>query len=65
CKTCILSYLETSNYCPICEVLIHKTRPWQNIRLDHALQNAVYKMVPGLFQNEMKRRREFYEQQNS
>lgn len=32
CKTCILRYLETSNYCPICEVLIHKTRPWQNIR---------------------------------
>ncbi|XP_059145372.1 polycomb complex protein BMI-1-B-like, partial [Physella acuta] len=61
CKTCILRYLETSNYCPICEVLIHKTRPWQNIRLDHSLQNAVYKMVPGLFQNEMKRRREFYE----
>ncbi|GFS10273.1 polycomb complex protein BMI-1 [Elysia marginata] len=60
CKTCILRYLETSNYCPICEVLIHKTRPWQNIRLDHALQNAVYKCVPGLFQNEMQRRREFY-----
>ncbi|CAL1528781.1 unnamed protein product, partial [Lymnaea stagnalis] len=64
CKTCILRYLETSNYCPICEVLIHKTRPWQNIRLDHSLQNAVYKMVPGLFQNEMRRRREFYQKQN-
>ncbi|KAK3776558.1 hypothetical protein RRG08_037064 [Elysia crispata] len=64
CKTCILRYLESSNYCPICEVLIHKTRPWQNIRLDHALQNAVYKTVPGLFQNEMKRRREFYQKQN-
>ncbi|CAG5118504.1 unnamed protein product, partial [Candidula unifasciata] len=64
CKTCILRYLETSTYCPICEVLIHKTRPWQNIRLDHSLQNAVYKMVPGLFQDEMRRRREFYEKQN-
>ncbi|GFO24472.1 polycomb complex protein bmi-1 [Plakobranchus ocellatus] len=64
CKTCILRYLESSNYCPICEVLIHKTRPWQNIRLDHALQNAVYKTVPGLFQNEMKRRREFYQKQS-
>ncbi|XP_071108595.1 polycomb complex protein BMI-1-A-like isoform X3 [Haliotis cracherodii] len=62
CKTCIVRYLETSNYCPICEVLIHKTRPWQNIRYDETLQNIVYKMVPGLFKNEMKRRREFYEQ---
>ncbi|XP_041366550.1 polycomb complex protein BMI-1-like [Gigantopelta aegis] len=60
CKTCILRYLETSNYCPICEVLIHKKRPWQNIRPDHVLQNVVYKMVPGLFKTEMKRRREFY-----
>ncbi|KAK7479866.1 hypothetical protein BaRGS_00028856, partial [Batillaria attramentaria] len=61
CKTCILRYLETSNYCPICEVLIHKKRPWQNIRLDHTLQNAVYKIVPGLFKREMQRRRDFYE----
>ncbi|KAK7109714.1 uncharacterized protein [Littorina saxatilis] len=61
CKTCILRYLETSNYCPICEVLIHKKRPWQNIRLDHTLQNAVYKLVPGLFKREMQRRRDFYE----
>ncbi|XP_025093894.1 mucin-5AC-like isoform X2 [Pomacea canaliculata] len=61
CKTCIVRYLETSNYCPICEVLIHKKRPWQNIRLDHTLQNAVYKVVPGLFRNEMQRRRDYYE----
>ncbi|ESO82105.1 hypothetical protein LOTGIDRAFT_135291 [Lottia gigantea] len=63
CKTCIMRYLETSKYCPICEVLIHKTRPWQNIRLDETLQNIVYKVVPGLFQREMKRRREYYDNQ--
>ena len=34
------------------------------LRLDHALQNAVYKMVPGLFQDEMRKRREFYEKLN-
>lgn len=60
CKTCIVRYLESSKYCPICEVLVHKTRPLQNIRLDHTLQDIVYKLVPGLFQSEMKRRREFY-----
>ncbi|KAL4222741.1 Polycomb complex protein BMI-1 [Mactra antiquata] len=60
CKTCIVRYLESSKYCPICEVLVHKTRPLQNIRLDHTLQDIVYKLVPNLFKSEMKRRREFY-----
>lgn len=60
CKTCIVRYLESSKYCPICEVLVHKTRPLQNIRLDHTLQDIVYKLVPGLFKEEMTRRREYY-----
>ncbi|KAG8237721.1 hypothetical protein J437_LFUL017840 [Ladona fulva] len=60
CKTCIVRYLESSKYCPICDVQIHKTKPLQNIRSDQTLQNIVYKIVPGLFQNEMRQRREFY-----
>ncbi|XP_071454445.1 polycomb group protein Psc-like [Hetaerina americana] len=60
CKTCIVRYLETSKYCPICDVQVHKTKPLQNIRADHTLQNIVYKLVPGLYQNEMKQRQEFY-----
>lgn len=60
CKTCIVRYLESSKYCPICDVLVHKTRPLQHIRQDQILQNLVYKMVPGLFTNEMKRRRDYY-----
>uniref|UniRef100_A0A663LWU3 RING-type domain-containing protein n=1 Tax=Athene cunicularia TaxID=194338 RepID=A0A663LWU3_ATHCN len=32
CKTCIVRYLETSKYCPICDVQVHKTRPLLNIR---------------------------------
>nr|DBA25167.1 TPA: hypothetical protein GDO54_012729 [Pyxicephalus adspersus] len=60
CKTCIVHYLETSKYCPICEVQVHKTRPLLNIRADKTLQDIVYKLVPGLFKNEMKRRRDFY-----
>uniref|UniRef100_T1J8E1 RING-type domain-containing protein n=1 Tax=Strigamia maritima TaxID=126957 RepID=T1J8E1_STRMM len=68
CKSCIVRYLETSKYCPICDVQIHKTKPLLNIRSDQTLQEIVYKLVPGLFQskgnknNEMKRRREFYSQ---
>ncbi|OXB60088.1 UNVERIFIED_CONTAM: hypothetical protein H355_001144 [Colinus virginianus] len=34
CKTCIVRYLETSKYCPICDVQVHKTRPLLNIRLE-------------------------------
>lgn len=60
CKTCIVRYLETHKFCPICDVQIHKTRPLINIRSDQTLQDIVYKAVPGLFKSEMKRRREFY-----
>ncbi|XP_076326055.1 uncharacterized protein LOC143233582 [Tachypleus tridentatus] len=60
CKTCIVRYLDTNKFCPICEVQVHKTRPLLNIRADKTLQDIVYKLVPGLFQNEMKRRRDFY-----
>ncbi|XP_043530762.1 polycomb complex protein BMI-1-like isoform X3 [Chiloscyllium plagiosum] len=60
CKTCIVRYLETNKYCPICDVQVHKTRPLLSIRADKTLQDIVYKLVPGLFKDEMKRRRDFY-----
>nr|XP_014129537.1 polycomb group RING finger protein 2 [Zonotrichia albicollis] len=60
CKTCIVRYLETNKYCPMCDVQVHKTRPLLSIRLDKTLQDIVYKLVPGLFKDEMKRRRDFY-----
>lgn len=63
CKTCIVRYLESSKFCPICDVQVHKTKPLLNIRLDHTLQDIVYKLVPGLFKDEMTRRREFYKDQ--
>ncbi|XP_061523044.1 polycomb complex protein BMI-1-A-like [Phycodurus eques] len=60
CKMCIVRYLETSKYCPICDVQVHKTKPLLNIRSDKTLQDIVYKLVPSLFKSEMKRRRDFY-----
>ncbi|KAB7496042.1 Polycomb complex protein BMI-1, partial [Armadillidium nasatum] len=27
CKSCIVRYLETSKFCPICDVLVHKSKP--------------------------------------
>ncbi|GFQ78026.1 polycomb complex protein BMI-1-B, partial [Trichonephila clavata] len=60
CRTCIVRYLENSKFCPVCDVQVHKTKPLQSIRSDTTLQDVVYKLVPGLYQNEMQRRREFY-----
>lgn len=60
CKTCIVRYLDVHKMCPVCDVQVHKARPLQNIRSDQTLQDIVYKLVPGLFKNEMRRRREFY-----
>lgn len=60
CRSCIVNFLETSKVCPICDAQIHKTRPLLNIRPDQTLQSLVYKLVPGLFQDEMRRRREFH-----
>lgn len=51
CKSCIVRYLETNKYCPICDVQVHKTKPLLNIRQDQTLQDIVYKLVPGLYQS--------------
>ncbi|XP_033762215.1 protein suppressor 2 of zeste-like [Pecten maximus] len=60
CKTCIVHYLQTSHYCPVCTGLVHKKNPFSELRSDHLLQNIVYKAVPGLFTDEMNRRRACY-----
>ncbi|XP_033337475.2 uncharacterized protein LOC117226839 isoform X1 [Megalopta genalis] len=60
CRSCIVKYLENNKYCPICEVQVHKNKPLLNIRPDYTLQDIVYKLVPGCYQNEMRCRRDFY-----
>uniref|UniRef100_A0AAV2LJU5 RING-type domain-containing protein n=1 Tax=Knipowitschia caucasica TaxID=637954 RepID=A0AAV2LJU5_KNICA len=60
CKTCIVAFLETNKFCPRCDAQVHKTCPQLSIRADKTLQDIVYKLVPGLFKDEMKRRRDFY-----
>ncbi|KAG8305548.1 histone H2A-K119 monoubiquitination [Homalodisca vitripennis] len=60
CRSCIVKHLETSKFCPICDVQLHKSKPLLSIRPDTTLQRLVYKVVPGLFQRELQRRRQFY-----
>ncbi|KAK7109713.1 polycomb group protein Psc-like [Littorina saxatilis] len=62
CKTCIVNFLKTSKHCPVCDVMVHKTKPHLHIRSDKTLQDLVYKLVPGLYKNEMKRRRDYFTQ---
>lgn len=61
CRSCIVRYLESNKYCPICDVQVHKTKPLLNIRYDKTIQDLVYKLVPRLYCNEIKRRKEYYE----
>ncbi|CAH4004766.1 unnamed protein product [Pieris brassicae] len=58
CRSCIIKHLQVKKYCPVCEMMINSAKP--NIKLDKALQDIVYKLVPGLFQKEMERRQTFY-----
>lgn len=58
CRSCIIKHLRAKSYCPVCEMMINSAKP--NIKLDKALQDIVYKLVPGLFQKEMERRQQFY-----
>ncbi|NWU35471.1 PCGF1 protein, partial [Hylia prasina] len=34
CKSCIVKYLQTSKYCPMCNTKIHETQPLLNLKLD-------------------------------
>ncbi|KAJ8407607.1 hypothetical protein AAFF_G00274640 [Aldrovandia affinis] len=51
CKSCIVKYLQTSKYCPMCNIKIHETQPLLNLKLDRVMQDIVYKLVPGLQEN--------------
>lgn len=53
CRSCIVRYLQTNKYCPVCEVQVHKTKPLLNIRPDKTIQDVVYKLVPKLFQSKL------------
>ncbi|KPP59170.1 polycomb group RING finger protein 1-like, partial [Scleropages formosus] len=61
CKSCIVKYLQTSKYCPMCNIKIHETQPLLNLKLDRVMQEIVYKLVPGLQENEDRRIKEFYQ----
>lgn len=60
CKVCIVKYLQSNKDCPICNAVVHETQPIVNLRPDRTMQDIVYKLVPGLYKSEQKRREEFF-----
>uniref|UniRef100_A0A1B6CER0 RING-type domain-containing protein n=1 Tax=Clastoptera arizonana TaxID=38151 RepID=A0A1B6CER0_9HEMI len=60
CKSCLVKHLEENNTCPSCQIVIHQSHPLQYISFDRTMQDIVYKLVPNLQENEIKRERDFY-----
>jgi polycomb group RING finger protein 3 len=60
CKSCVVKHLEENNTCPSCQIVIHQSHPLQYISFDRTMQDIVYKLVPNLQENELKRERDFY-----
>ncbi|XP_018495833.1 uncharacterized protein LOC108864515 [Galendromus occidentalis] len=61
CRSCIHRYLDTSSTCPTCQQRVFRSRMDTHMLPDHTLQSIVYRVVPGLYEDEMRRRRQFYE----
>ena len=52
CKSCIVKYLQSSKFCPQCNIKIHETQPLMNLRPDRTMQDIVYKLVPNLYESQ-------------
>lgn len=62
CKSCIVLYLTNHYDCPKCGTKLPHQNPYASLRSDQVLQEIVYKLIPGLFDDEMRRRRDFYKE---
>ncbi|XP_057704388.1 polycomb group RING finger protein 5-B [Corythoichthys intestinalis] len=60
CKSCIVQHFEESNDCPKCGIQVHETNPLEMLRLDNTLEEIIFKLVPGLREQEEEREVEFW-----
>ncbi|KAG8523614.1 Polycomb group RING finger protein 5, partial [Galemys pyrenaicus] len=58
--TCIVQHFEDSNDCPRCGNQVHETNPLEMLRLDNTLEEIIFKLVPGLREQELERESEFW-----
>lgn len=60
CKSCLLKHFEEEeNTCPRCKTLIHQSHPTHYVAFDRTIQDIVYKLVPGMQEEEVQRRDAF------
>lgn len=60
CRPCAVKHIREKPRCPECNVEIKDKRFLNRLKTDVTMQNIVYKLVPGLYEKEMARRRKFY-----
>ncbi|XP_056386187.1 polycomb group RING finger protein 5 isoform X2 [Hyla sarda] len=60
CKSCIVQHFEESNDCPKCGIQVHETNPLEMLRLDNTLEEIIFKLVPGLREEEEQRETDFW-----
>ncbi|XP_037128091.1 polycomb group RING finger protein 5-B isoform X1 [Syngnathus acus] len=60
CKSCIVQHFEESNDCPKCGIQVHETNPLEMLRLDNTLEEIIFKLVPGLREQEEERELAFW-----
>uniref|UniRef100_A0A4X1SX45 RAWUL domain-containing protein n=1 Tax=Sus scrofa TaxID=9823 RepID=A0A4X1SX45_PIG len=51
--------MECSNDCPRCGSQVHETNPLEMLRLDNTLEEIIFKLVPGLQEQELDHESEF------
>lgn len=60
CRPCAVKFIRQELRCPECNMEIKDKRFLNRLKTDVTIQNIVYKLVPGLYEKEMARRRKFY-----
>jgi len=60
CRPCAVKFIREKPRCPECNLEIKDKRFLNRLKTDVTVQNIVYKLVPGLYEKEMARRRKFY-----
>lgn len=61
CRPCIVAKLGERPECPECGKNLPQKAYTSRLKYDVSLQNLVYRLVPGLYEKEMDRRRKYYE----
>ncbi|KAK2152810.1 hypothetical protein LSH36_317g02051 [Paralvinella palmiformis] len=60
CKGCLVNHFYRSLSCPKCNIMVHPSDPFVNIRPDAILQDIVYKIFPQRLKDDQQAEVEFY-----